>query len=328
MDKMIAGFPDQLREAVEIGKQIQLKNIPNPLSSVYIAGMGGSGIGGDFVAEWVYDKCPVPIIVGKGYRLPAWVHPPAMAIVSSYSGNTEETLSVYRQLQERKVPIIALTSGGQLHQYANSSGTDSVLVPDNWSSPRACLGFSIVEQSYILQQLGLIDNFFERDFLNAADLLEKETEAIRMLAEEIAGQLVDKFTMIYALEGMEPVALRFRQQLNENSKTRAAHFCVPEMNHNELVGWKKQDNHLAIVYFLSDYDSERNRKRVAISREIMAPLAHSVFELHAKGNSKIEQALYLVYLGDWISWYLAKARGMDSIEVDVIDFLKKSLSEK
>ncbi len=328
MDKMIARFPDQLREAIQIGEKLELQQHPNEIHQIYVAGMGGSGIGGDFVAEWVLDRCPVPVFVGKGYRLPRWVGPTTTAIVSSYSGNTEETLSVYEQLKARKVPVIGLTSGGALIQNINKDGFDALQVPGNWASPRACLGYSIVGQLYILHRLGLVDDFFKKQILDAADLLENQMDTIREEARHIASRLKGKFIMIYAIEGMEPVALRFRQQINENAKTRAAYYVIPEMNHNELVGWKHEDPHLVSVHFLSDYDSERNRIRQAITQEIMEEKASDVLQLRAKGSSKIEQSLYLVYLGDWISWYLAMERGVDAIEVDVIDYLKGALAKE
>ena len=125
---------------------------------------------------------------------------------------------------------------------------------------------------------------------------------------------------------MGAVALRLRQQMNENSKILASHHVFPEMNHNELVGWREQTGTYAVIVFRSADDLGRNNKRIEISKDIIGKVADEFLELDCLGNSLIEQAMYAVHLGDWITWELAEARKMDSIEVDVIDLLKRELA--
>ena len=326
MDKLIDKFADQLREAVKIGRAAKIKKSPNPVHQVYIAGLGGSGIGGNFVSEWVRDHCPVPLIVGKGYSIPAHVNSKTLAIVSSYSGNTEETLSSFDRLLKSGAKLVCITSGGQLINLAREHNLDHIQIPDDWPSPRACLGYSLVQQLYVLFYSGLIDNSFEAEILHAADLLDREEEDIRTRARQIAGMLVDKTPVIYIADRMESVAVRWRQQINENSKMLCWHHVIPEMNHNELVGWRDQRSDLAVVMLRNRSDHPRVQMRMEINKEIISEFTNGFIELYSKGTSAILRSMYLVHLGDWVSFYLAELRNKDAVEVKVIDYLKAELA--
>ena len=140
MDDMIARFPAQLREALEIGKAANLSPLEKTPAHIYVAGLGGSGIGANFVAEFVREELKIPYLVGKGYDVPAYIGPDSLAIASSYSGNTEETLTAYDLLKKAGARIIVIASGGKLIERAKADGYDFIKVPDNWASPRACLG--------------------------------------------------------------------------------------------------------------------------------------------------------------------------------------------
>lgn len=327
MDKLIALFPAQLREALEIGKQATLRQPDRAIYKSLAAGMGGSGIGANFVAEWIAGESPLPYASNKGYQLPAYVDAHTLGICSSYSGNTEETLDAFEQMKQSGAWVVCVTSGGKLLQMAQEAGYDCVALPGGYSSPRACLGYSAVAQLAVFVRLGLVSSARLEEVARAADLLEKEQETIREKAEILAGVLVDTTPVIYASEGMEPVAVRFRQQLNENSKMLAWHNLFPELNHNELVGWRRQRPDLSVVYLRSAFDHPRNQRRLEISQEIVAHFCSTNVEIIARGESRIEQSLYLVHLTDWVSWYLAQKQGIDAVEIKVIDFLKEELGK-
>lgn len=324
---MIARFPDQLEEALAIGRAAQLAR-PDRIDHVFVSGLGGSGIGGRFVAEFIRDTCPVPFVVGHAYDIPAWVGPGTLAIASSYSGNTEETLEAMRRMLASGASVVVVSSGGQLQQMAEQAGAGAILLPDNWSSPRACLGYSLVQQLVILERFGLVPARLLTDLADAATLLKNEMADIRERAATIAEMLHQKTTVIYTTDRMEAVAIRFRQQLNENAKVLCWHHVVPEMNHNELVGWRDRRDDLAVLVFRNHDDLPRNQTRLALTREVVSHYTGSYIETYAKGQSQIAQALYHVHLGDWISWYLAGLRGVDAVEVRVIDFLKSALAEE
>lgn len=327
MDQLIERFPAQLVEAMEIGENATIFPYDQDINLVYVAGLGGSGIGGDFVAELIKDECKIPFIVGKGYSVPAYVNENTLAIVSSYSGNTEETLTALKGLEASGAKIIIISSGGKLIEIAIRMAYDYVQVPSTWPSPRACLGYSLVQQLYILEKLGLISDVFKSQLKASIDLIKFDVDAIKDKAKRIAKLMHGKIPVIYTTDRMESVALRLRQQICENAKTLAWHNVVPEMNHNELVGWKDKENRLAVLYLRNKDDYSRNAVRMDITMGIMSKLCDTVIEVYSKGQSLIEKNMYLVHLGDWISWYLSDLRGVDSIEVDIINFLKGELSK-
>lgn len=327
MDQMIRRFPGQVKEALEIGRNAQLRQ-PGKVAQVLVAGLGGSGIGGQFVAEFVRDHCRVPYLVSKGYDIPAWVGPETVALVSSYSGNTEETLSALELLERAGAHIIAITSGGQLLEKAKVAGWDHVALPDQWSSPRACLGYSIVQQMVVLERFGLIPSLLLDALGQAASLLEQEQEDIRRWASRIADLMVGKTPVIYTTDRMEAVAVRFRQQLNENAKVLCWHHVIPEMNHNELVGWRDRRDDLAVILLRNRDDHPRNQLRCDLVKEIVSHYTGTFIEVYSQGDGLIGQAFYFIHLGDWVSWHLAEHRGVDAVEVRVIDFLKGELSRE
>jgi glucose/mannose-6-phosphate isomerase len=327
MDQLIERFMDQLDEAVAIGRDATIRPAEKNLTHIYVAGLGGSGIGADFVSAFVQHECPVPFIVRKGYHVPAFVGPNTLAIASSYSGNTEETLISYDQLKEKGARIICVASGGKIIERAKADGNEYVQVPGNWPSPRACLGYSLTVQLCILHKLGYISDTTVKQIQSASILLRNEREDLKAEAERIAGLLHKHIPVIYSEDRMEPVAVRFRQQINENSKALCWHHVVPEMNHNELVGWREKNANLAVVYFRNADDYSRNAMRMDINKEIIREYTDNIIEIHSKGNNMVERAMYLVHLGDWISWYLAQLRGMDALEVKVIDYLKGELAK-
>lgn len=327
MDKMISAFPDQIEEAIKIGRNARIQKDASGIQNLLICGMGGSGIGGDFMVSWLKDKCPVPVIVNKGYDLPAFVGEQTLVVLSSYSGNTEETLNCLKSLEDNPARTIVISSGGEMIETAENKGYEYIELPSDWASPRACLGYSLVSQLFVLYHKGLIDESFVDQLESAVELLKKDREQIREKAEHMARMISGKFPVIYSAESVMPVGLRWRQQLNENAKILAWHNTFPELNHNELVGWKGVNDHLALLVLRNKNDHGRTQIRMNISKEIFIQSAGTYIEIWSKGDSLIEQSLYLVHLGDWLSWYLSDIKGEDAVEVKVIDYLKSELAK-
>jgi len=327
MDTLIQKFPAQLIEAISIAQNAQINEHHAPIHNVYVAGLGGSGIGASFVKELIREECKIPYTVGKGYQIPAYVGEHTLAIASSYSGNTEETLFSFRQMEQSGAKIIVISSGGKLISIAKEKGYDYIQLPSGWPSPRACLGFSIVQQLGIMSQLGFISSTALENIKSAADMLSEQSTDIKAKAKEIANQLHQKTPIIYTTDRMEAVAVRLRQQINENSKALCWHHVIPEMNHNELVGWRDRNENLAVLYLRNHDDLERNSIRMDINQKIISQYTPHIINVYSKGNNLVEKVMYLVHLGDWISWYLAELRGVDAVEIDVIDYLKKELAK-
>jgi glucose/mannose-6-phosphate isomerase len=267
------------------------------------------------------------VVVSKGYQAPAWINKNTLAICSSYSGNTEETLSTLEQLHHTGAKIVCIASGGKLIEIAKAKGYDYVQLPGGWSSPRACLGYSVVAQLGVFRAAKLIPGKVLSQVAGAQKLLKRDQTSIQKHARKIAGFLTGKTPVLYIADHMEAVAVRWRQQINENAKMLCWHHVIPEMNHNELVGWRDQRADVAVIWLRNHDDYSRTAIRTDINKEIVEHYTQTSIELYSKGKNLIEKALWLVHLGDWVSVYLAELRNVDPVEIKVIDFLKGDLAK-
>lgn len=340
MKKLVQNFPNQLKEAFEIGEKSlpdrQAGEIRNPNSpdktgtgeirNVVITGLGGSGIGGTIVSEIVSNECTVPILVNKDYFLPAFVNGHTLVIVSSYSGNTEETIQAMEAALKAKAKIVCISSGGKISEMAKQNKCGLITIPGGMP-PRSCLGYSLTQLFFILHGLMLIGDSYKKQLKAAIDLLIKEENAIKAEATAVADFLFNKIPVIYAVDGYNGVATRFRQQINENSKMLCWHHILPEMNHNELVGWAGGTEELAVIILRNKTDYSRTQARIEISKEVFSQHTPHVREVWSKGNSQLEKSIYLIHLTDWASCYLADKKGVDAIEINIINHLKGSLSK-
>ncbi len=327
MNQLISNFSQQLRAAMVIGTEAIIKKTTIDIKEVLVSGLGGSGIGANLVQEFVADQLKIPFIVNKDYTLPSFVGKHTLVIISSYSGNTEETLAAMKVAIARKAHIVCITSGGEIAKLAKKNRIDCILIPGGMP-PRSCLGYSFVQQLYILQKLGLITNNFEKEILSAIKLIDKEEKEIIKLAQNIASKIYDSIPVIYSVSGNEAVAVRFRQQVNENGKQLCWHHVIPEMNHNELVGWREKNDKLAVIIFRTKQDNPRSQVRIGLNKKVFKKYTKQIIEIWGKGNSFLENAIYQIHLGDWISWFLSEERNFDCTEVDVINWLKSELSKK
>jgi glucose/mannose-6-phosphate isomerase len=327
MKKLVLDFPIQLHEAIIIGKNHRFLAPAKEFSNVVVTGLGGSGIGGSIVQNYVFDKLKIPFIVNKDYFLPAFVSRKSLVIVCSYSGNTEETLMAMRQAIRKRATVICITSGGEAATIANSKKFDCILVPTGMP-PRSCIGYSLVQILYVLAHFGLIGFQFEREIKSAIKAMKANEESTQKKAAVIAKKILGKLPIIYSTPLFEGVAVRFRQQINENSKMLAWHHVIPEMNHNELVGWRDNADDKAVIILRSKDDYSRSQLRMEINKKVIRKYTQTIIEIEAEGKTYWEQAFQLIHLTDWVSVILADLRALDATEVKVIDFLKKSLSKE
>ncbi|MBT6964593.1 MAG: bifunctional phosphoglucose/phosphomannose isomerase, partial [Flavobacteriales bacterium] len=242
------------------------------------------------------------------------------------SGNTEETLYALEKCQLRGAEIAVITSGGKLKAIAEENKYNKIIIPGN-QPPRAMFGYAFTELFFMLNHYGIIDDSFKSDFTKAIELLDTEKSDIQEQAMSLAKKMYKQTPVIYVANGFEGVAVRFRQQINENSKMLCWHHVVPEMNHNELLGWRTNVNDLAVVYFRNKSDYDRNQIRMDINKKVISKFTENITEIWSKGDSLIENSLYHINLGDWVSWYLSEMNNVDAIEIDVIDFLKGELAK-
>ena len=325
MRKHIEGFIEQLEDAFSIGENSQF-SIPNKkLSNVLILGVGGSGIGGIVVAKTALLGAAIPVMTCNDYHIPEYVNENTLVIACSYSGNTEETLTALKKCQNKGAEIAAVTSGGELKRICEENNYNHIIIPGG-NPPRTCLGYSLTEQFFILVKYEILPKSAVEELKSAIELLKTNDLSIRQEAETVAENLFGKLPVIYATDKFEPVSIRFRQQLNENSKELCWHQKFPELNHNEIVGWASGNSNLSVVMFRNDDDYYRTQERMEFMKKVILDKGSIVTEIVSKGNSFIEKALYLIYLTDWASLFIAEKKQIDPIEIRVIDALKDHLA--
>ena len=326
MKDLILGFPNQIKESVRIGKVQCLKTNNSEIKNVVFCGMGGSGIGGRIVSQWIEKEIKVPLILVQNYDVPEFVNSSTLVIGSSYSGNTEETISALTRSRAKGANIVGITSGGRLKEFCHENSYDFIIVPGGLP-PRAALGYSLVQLLVVLEHYNLITNNVLQALAKSATFLGQKLEDIMLLAEKIASKINNTQVVIYAEAPYESIAIRGKQQLNENSKYLCRHHVIPEMNHNELLGWGSGNNKHSAIFLMTSDINERNKKRFELTAGIVGEKTDNITIVKAEAENRIEESMYFIYLFDWISYFLGTARGVDLIEIDNIDYLKSELAK-
>lgn len=326
MKNLIQDFPNHLEQALELARNAAFMNPGKRPSNVLITGLGGSGIGGSIVAELCANTARVPIVVNKDYTVPHWVGVDTLVIASSYSGNTEETLAAGSQALEYGAMLAAVTSGGKLRELCEERGLNHILIPGG-NPPRSMLGYSFVQLFKILAHYGIQVPDYEKELETAIAELSSGQEQIMKKAELLSESLRGKRVATYAASPLGGVATRWRQQFNENAKMLGWDSVIPEMNHNELVGWASGDDSMAAVFLRSEDEHERSGYRADLNAKLLREYTPHVLEISSEGKTAISRTLYMIHLGDWISYYLSEANGTDIMDIAVIEDLKQKLQE-
>jgi glucose/mannose-6-phosphate isomerase len=328
-------FPEQCQKAWENVLKFELPHLHTRIANVVILGMGGSAIGGDFVRRLALAESRSPVWVHRDYGLPAFVDDNTLVIASSYSGNTEETLSAFTKSLGTQSKKLAITSGGKLKNLAEREGIP-VFVIDYQAPPRAAFPHSFVPLVGIFQKLGLLADK-STDLQEAVGVLKRlsgELIETTPIASNPAKQLADKLrgrvAVIYGGEILSEVARRWKGEFNENSKAWAFFESFPELNHNAVVGYEFPDqvkDRILVFMLRSPSLHPRILLRYDITTNLLARggIAHESIE--ARGKSALAQMLSLVLLGDYASFYLSMLNEVDPTSTDAIDFVKQSLAQ-
>lgn len=323
---LVEAFPEQLNKALEIASASRISEANNAPSNVLISGLGGSGIGGTIVAELAQQDLVCPIIVNKDYFAPAFVSDQTLVLICSYSGNTEETLQVMKEVIEKKASVIVITSGGKALEEAKRMNLEHIVIPGGMP-PRSCLGYAMVQMMHILERKKVIPPHYVNKIADAAALLIAAKSEIIEKAKSMAKLIIHKKAVIYSLGATEGVSVRLRQQLNENGKMLCWHHVIPEMNHNELVGWTQPENDLAVILLRYSNEYFRNLKRLEVCEEVFRKFTPHVTSFHARGSNHLEEVFYHIHLGDFASCFLAEAKNVDASDISIINFLKEELAK-
>lgn len=334
---LLLDFPQQCRWAWQIARDTRVVFGQRDFRNIVFAGLGGSAIGADLVRSYLYFESSLPICVAREYELPAYVDANSLVFVSSYSGNTEETLSAYAQAREKGACIVAVSSGGKLKEYALNDKVPFIEIPKG-IPPRAALGYSSIVLLGLLAKLGLINNIDASvaEMVKVLEVLRDKNlkPAIAQkdnVSKYIAARLFKKLAFIYSSSvHFDAVATRFRGQLSENSKALALTHVFPEMNHNEIVGWenpKKLFKDFVVIMLRDKFMHPRVAMRMDITKEVIKKEGVSVLEIWSRGQDLLTRMFSLIYIGDFISFYLAILYGIDPTPVEKVNYLKAKLGQ-
>ncbi len=331
-------FPEQLAKAAEIGSKIQIDtNHFSGLKNIVVAGMGGSAIGGDTVRTYLAGKLEVPFVVCRHYALPGFVNENTLVVISSYSGNTEETLAALNEALAKKAKIVCFSTGGKIGQIAKINNLPFIQLPDGYP-PRTALGYSFVPLLFLMAKLGFIDDVSEKistlitGLKEFRELYAAEIESDNNRAKAIAEKIYGKIPIIYSgPELTDTVGTRWKGQICENAKCLAYNNQFAEFNHNELVGWniiKSYKDKLIVIFLRNRDDLAQIRERMSIVKDIISKQNVEIVEVLAQGKTSLLRIFSLIQIGDFISYYLAILNKVDPTPVEVIDFLKNELERK
>jgi len=329
----IAGLPEQLEAAWREAETLPLGDYSG-VTQVLVAGMGGSAIGGDLVKAFTGPFSSVSLEVHRDYDLPAWADgPDTLVIVSSHSGNTEETLSAMEAALERGCSLLAVTTGGKIADRARESGA-GLWVFQHKGQPRAAVGYSFALLLNVLTRLGFIPDPVPeiKDAVQAMkeqrDLLAPELPDHQNPAKRMAGQLIDRWVSVFGADLTAPVARRWKGQISEIAKAWGQYEDLPEANHNTLAGVVNPENALlkTMALFLeADHNHPRNKRRIELTKKNFMLEGISTDLIKASGESRLAQMWTLIQFGDYTAYYLAMAYDVDPTPVAAIENLKREL---
>ena len=328
-------FPEQCQRAWEKILKFALPREYARIDKVVILGMGGSAIGGGIMRRLALAETKVPVWVHRDYVLPPFVDEGTLVIASSYSGNTEETVSAFTESLKSPAKKLVLTTGGKLKYLAQREGIP-VFIIDYQAPPRAAFPHSFIPLVGIFQKLGLISDK-SVDLQEALQILNRlsqdfaeTTPLASNRAKQLATKLWGRIVIIYGAGILSEVARRWKTQLNENSKTWAFFELFPELNHNAVLGYEfppEAKEKLFVLLLRSSLLHPRNLIRYEATARLLVKAGVAYEFLEAAGKTPLAQVMSMVLFGDYLSFYLAVLNKVDPTPVDSIDFLKKYLAQ-
>jgi glucose/mannose-6-phosphate isomerase len=332
---VVLASPEHCRRGYELGRATAGLPPADGATSIAFCGMGGSAIAGDVIRALFEDRLPVALTVVRSLELPAHCGPDTIVLASSYSGDTAETLGLFEEAVRRRCRVIALTSGGILAARADELGVARIGLPTGFPMPRAAFGYLALAPVGALEAIGLVPAL-RADVEEAAAEMGRVTEGSgprapvsSNVAKALARSIGDRVPVVWGAEGIGSVAAaRWKTQLNENAKVPAFSSALPELDHNEVVGWSAgRGEGFFVVALRHEGEHPDVAARVPLSIEIARSSGASVQEVWASGRSALARMMTLCLLGDLASTYLAIARDVDPTPIEAIARLKRALAD-
>ncbi len=327
MLELIRMLPNEILEAVNF-EIPQFENVGN----IVFGGMGGSGISGDLVSS-IFKDAKIPMTSVHDYTLPGFVGADSLVIVTSYSGNTEEALNIYNHAKELGAKIFAISSDGKLYERAQKDGVPAVKVPEGFP-PRTALGWLFVSSFLtVAHAIGEDIGKLKEELKNVAEFLKNlqtEFEDLDSVAHDLANKFYLRIPIVYSSSRFFPAIYRWKTQINENAKAFAHVAELPEMDHNEITGIIKPEElveYLWVVFIKDVNDNERIKLRVQETEDLIRDSVMGTTIVEPKGETLLERIFYVIYLGDYISYFLSVNYNVDPISIPRIDELKRRLAK-
>ncbi len=324
-DHLSLSFGDEMGLALtqEMGARV---------SNIVLAGMGGSALAPEILRDWLCERLKVPFEIIRDYDLPGYINEQTLAIISSYSGNTEEALAAMKEAERMNCQLVILTAGGKLLEIATNKKYTLLKLP-KVSQPRLSVFAALKALACLVADLGLSEGVdLERELLEAANFLNTQKAALSLddshdnLARQLAIKLRDKIVLIYAGPKLRSAGYKWKIDINENAKQLAFWSQYSELNHNEMQGWLlPEKKELTCIQLESGLDNERVKKRQLITGQVLSSYGFAPIRVEAQGRTHLEQLLYTILLGDYVSAYLGILNGIDPTPVELVEKFKREL---
>jgi len=329
------GLPEQLEQATASARAVEGLPSGEGVTSVLVAGMGGSGIGGDAAAAVLSASSSVPIVVSKHYECPGFVGPDTLVFANSFSGNTEETLTAVSQAAERGARVVVVASGGELVRLAGDIGAPVVPVDTSIPMPRAGIAAVTAPLLVVLDRLGIVPDTSRMVDSAVAQLRRRRDElsdGVDDVATRLARRIGRTIPLVYGGGPLgEVAAWRWKGQFNENCKVPSWCNRIPELTHNELCGWAQHGDVTRQVFtlvFLRHGDEPGNiDRRFDFVVEACDEVVAGIETVDASGDTPLAQLFDLVLVGDLVTLHMAFTEGVDPGPVDILDQLKHRLRD-
>ena len=318
----ITQTPMQAEQGYVSAENVDFSTLKKAYSNVIITGMGGSSIAGRILKCYLSEE-PLRIYINRDYSLPAWTDKNTLIIVSSYSGNTEETLSAFKEARRKQCDIVIVTSGGKLEEYANVSRIPMVTLPPG-HAPRSEMAVEFFAILRVLEKLNLIKSK-ANEVLRLKDDLRSQIQTLEKNAIVLSEKFTQKVPLIYTSKRFEPIGYRWKSQFNENAKILAFNNVFPEMNHNEIegLGHLQAGFHAVILKFEEDH--RRTQKRMKLTKDIFLKRGVTDTEIGIRGPSLLSKIFSAIILGDFTSYYLAMRFKINPNKYLFIEDFKKEM---
>ncbi|MFC1691507.1 bifunctional phosphoglucose/phosphomannose isomerase [Nanoarchaeota archaeon] len=315
---LLNAFYKQINPAIKSAKDYKVESV----NRVLVCGLGGSAISGDILRNYVIDE--IEVTVCRDYTIPKFVNKNTLAFVVSYSGNTEETISAYKECMKKQAKIVAITSGGKLAEMASLHKDIIVKVPAG-IQPRLATGYLFFPMVKIMMNSGLISDKLGE--IVAAESMLKKVQPLKETAQEIAKKLKGKIPIIYASNKYSSIAEKWKTDINENSKCHAFYNLFSEFNHNEINGYVNLNGDFYVIIIRADDDHPRIQKRMQIIKKLIKEKGVEVQEIKITGKKILPKIFSTLFLGVTISYYLALELETDPTPVKIIEDLKLELKK-